>query len=459
MWGGSSAGRALRSQCRGREFDPPPLHHRIHKVSRRFSRDLFLYRFFLSYPFLSSVVRFMRHDCLSPHFSGRRVHVVLINACRVVNAKGGMEKVFCDMANELVHRGFEVSAICFDQNKGLPGYPLDSDVQFINAYDELSHTFLDGKFMTKVRCWSPRKKQRQLNRFTLKYRKQQEAIGKILDRLKDVDIFISYQTPTTFVLRRLLNIRAPVVTMLHGNPSFYCEKSSFQFFKGAVEESNVVQVLRPEFADEARKYLKKVPITVIPNIAPQFKESADLRKKKIINVARLDPQKDPELLVRAFSLLKDQFPDWICEWWGETTVNLALTAKIEELIAREGLEGRFLLRGVTDDVPSKLRNASIFAFPSSFEGFSLALAEGFAMGLPAVGRKDCPSVNTLIRDGKNGFLTDATPEAFAAGLAKLMDSEELRYQLGLEGKVDMEVYSADRVWGIWEKLILDLVQK
>lgn len=25
-WGGSSAGRALRSQCRGREFDPPPLH-------------------------------------------------------------------------------------------------------------------------------------------------------------------------------------------------------------------------------------------------------------------------------------------------------------------------------------------------------------------------------------------------------------------------------------------------
>ena len=26
--GGSSAGRALRSQCRGREFDPPPLHHR-----------------------------------------------------------------------------------------------------------------------------------------------------------------------------------------------------------------------------------------------------------------------------------------------------------------------------------------------------------------------------------------------------------------------------------------------
>ena len=27
VWGGSSAGRASRSQCEGREFDPPPLHH------------------------------------------------------------------------------------------------------------------------------------------------------------------------------------------------------------------------------------------------------------------------------------------------------------------------------------------------------------------------------------------------------------------------------------------------
>ena len=27
-WGGSSAGRASRSQCEGREFDPPPLHQK-----------------------------------------------------------------------------------------------------------------------------------------------------------------------------------------------------------------------------------------------------------------------------------------------------------------------------------------------------------------------------------------------------------------------------------------------
>lgn len=391
--------------------------------------------------------------------SNRRLHVALIDIWRVINAKGGTEKVFCDMANAMASRGFTVSAICFDENRGMPGYPLDPAVHFFNAHDGTKSSFLEGKLAIKMRSWSFNGRQRKLNRILLSSRKQQGGIGNVLGRLEDVDVFVSFQIQTTFILRQLLKIETPIITMLHGNPSWFCESSAFPFYRNAVEESNgVVQVLRPEFVEEARRYIKKIPIKVIPNVAPQYTESADLRKKKIINIARLDLQKDPELLVRAFALLKDQFPDWICEWWGETSLNPTLTKQIEELIATEELKDRFLLKGVTNNVASKLRDASIFAFPSAFEGFSLALAEGMAMGLPTVGRKDCPSVNTLIQDGKNGFLTDPTPDAFAKGLAKLMASEELRRQFGTQGKEDMKAYSADRVWGVWEKVIFDLVR-
>lgn len=391
--------------------------------------------------------------------SAHRLHVVLIDVWRVVNAKGGTEKVFCDMANALASQGFEVSAICFDENKGLPGYPLDSSVRFINAHNDSSDSFFDKKFVEKMRAWSFNKTQRKINRFILKTRKYQEGIQRVLERLKKVDIFISYQCETTFVLRELLNVTTPIVTMLHANPGYYWNNPLFPVIKKAVEKSNVVQVLLPEFVEEARQYVKDVPIIVIPNVAPQYKEFANVGKKKIINIARLDLQKDPELLVRAFALLKNQYPDWICEWWGEITVNPTLTKRIKKLITIKGLEGRFLLKGVTDDVSSKLQDASIFAFPSIFEGFGIALAEGLAMGLPAVGRKDCPAVSTLIRDGENGFLTDSTPQAFAEGLARLMESEELRYQLGTQGKEDMKAYSAERVWGAWGRLIHDLVRK
>ena len=48
--GGSSAGRASRSQCEGREFDPPPLH-------QRFGSQAFRLAFFLPRPPLLARVR------------------------------------------------------------------------------------------------------------------------------------------------------------------------------------------------------------------------------------------------------------------------------------------------------------------------------------------------------------------------------------------------------------------
>ena len=59
VWGGSSAGRASRSQCEGREFDPPPLHHNQALARGRLvDKSAFS---FLSVPVLS-----LFSACLSP---------------------------------------------------------------------------------------------------------------------------------------------------------------------------------------------------------------------------------------------------------------------------------------------------------------------------------------------------------------------------------------------------------
>ena len=199
-------------------------------------------------------------------------------------------------------------------------------------------------------------------------------------------------------------------------------------------------------------------ISVIPNIAPHYAIEANASQKTIITVARFAPQKRTTLLLEAFALLKERFPEWKCIWYGERTTP-EYWSSIEQIVREKGLKDCVLFPGATDNVPSKLKNASIFAFPSEYEGFSLALAEAFAMGLPAVGCKDCPSVNSLIKNESNGLLTDPTPEAFAEGLAKLMGSEELRRKYGAQGREDMKPYSADAVWGAWDKLIRELIGK
>ena len=58
--------------------------------------------------------------------------IMLLDFLKVVNSAGGAERVFCNMANELVSRGYDVYAVCCDWEQGKPFYELDEQVKFIN---------------------------------------------------------------------------------------------------------------------------------------------------------------------------------------------------------------------------------------------------------------------------------------------------------------------------------------
>lgn len=78
------------------------------------------------------------------------------------------------------------------------------------------------------------------------------------------------------------------------------------------------------------------------------------------------------------------------------------------------------------------------------------------MGIPPVGCITCPAVNCLIRDEKNGFLSDENAESFAQALTRLMDSEDERSRLGNVAKKDMRAYAPDKIWDKWEEVLLSV---
>ena len=123
------------------------------------------------------------------------------------------------------------------------------------------------------------------------------------------------------------------------------------------------------------------------------------------------------------------------------------------------LEKQVFLRGVTAEAQKELLKSDICAFPSAFEGFSLALSEAMAVGLPCVGLKTASCVNELIVDNINGCLADGTPEDFAAKLRILMDSSETRQRFGLAGKEMMKLYNPEIIWNKWEELIKETIEK
>lgn len=394
------------------------------------------------------------YQTVTPPPNNRQLNITLVNTWRVVNAKGGTEKVFCDMANAFVQRGHNVTAICLDENQGQPGFPIDSRVHFINAYHAQIPLSLT-KLVRKLRSLSLCKEQRRSKRAALSVEvatyKLRQALAKA-----STDVLVSFQVDTTYILKRIVGDSIPVVTMLHGYPAVYFPPNIPRGIKTATEASDIVQVLRPEFVDVLLDILPSATVEVIPNCVPQFPISANRSSNTIINVGRISSEKRQTLLIEAFALVKDKFPTWKLELWGETHYDTKYTVTVKSVIKKNGLEDCVRLCGATDNVPLQLKNASIFAFPSEFEGWGLALTEALSMGLPAIGCKECPAVNTLIRDGENGLLCDDTPESLAEALSKLMSDESLRIRFGNVAQKDMKAYAPERVWDQWENLLRSL---
>lgn len=379
------------------------------------------------------------------------MNITLVNTWRVIDAKGGTEKVFCDMANALSRRGHNVTAICCDNKDGKPGFPLDNQVKLVNA--GLSKIPSRVKLIQKIRAFTFRRKDRRKKRKALAWEyKLHTALSKI-----EADVVVSFQMRTTYAIKKTLGDSVPLVTMMHGVPSVYFKDPVSALIKSSVESSNVIQVLRPEFSEVLLSFLPKANIVVIPNAVPQTPDSSDCLTKTIINVARASPEKRQTHLLEAFSLISKQFPDWKLELWGETHVNPAYTKKVQAIIEEHKLQNQVSLCGTTDNVFQQLKQSSIFAFPSEFEGFGLALAEAMSMGLPSIGWKECPAVNTLIRNGENGLLCDATPESLAQALATLMRDADLRIRLGKQAKEDMKAYAPELIWNQWESLLHSLI--
>lgn len=384
-------------------------------------------------------------------------HVVLVNIWRVVDAKGGTEKVFCEMANQLISRGYRVTAVCHDENQGKPGFELNDEVHFINTYKKPS--IFDVEPIRSIRAFRFNKEKRRGKRYYISSFWKAQNIKQSMNLWDDADIVISYQPQTTYILKEILKINKPVITMFHLTPAKFISRQSYHFCGNAVSSSACIQVLVPEYVDIVKQAHPDTNIVCIPNEAPQYEEVSPLTEKRIVNVARALRQKRPDLLIEAFALLKDRYPDWKCEWYGENNLHQEYAGYLRNLIQKNNLEDRFLFMGPTNEIQQKLKSGSIFAFPSEYEGLSLALLEGMSAGLPVVGCLDCPSMKSMIQDNVNGFLVQPQPEEFAEALARLMDSFELRQRLGKQSKETSKKFSPDVIWQKWDALIRTLINQ
>ena len=275
------------------------------------------------------------------------------------------------------------------------------------------------------------------------------------------DVIVCYFPVDLFNVTRFQNHNIPIIQMVHHFPPIildkYLRKPWFirWYYKKSFKKVHTFQVLMDSYMDKINPYFEPKNVVRIANAVYQFKdeEKVDLthEKKKIIYVARIEKHiKRPHLLVEAFAKIGREFPDWKVEIWGLQKYP-DYDKEIQDLIKANGLENNVFLMGYTRDVNELYRSADIHAFPSSAEGFSLAIADGMAIGLPTLGFADALSVNEVIVDGHNGFLAKNLDD-FAEKLKQLMSDKELRIRMGQNAIADMKAYAPEVIIGKWEKL-------
>ena len=390
--------------------------------------------------------------------------ILMANCTKMVHDSGGVAKVACAFSNAMVARGHKVELLYTDEKKGDFYFPIFPDVKCSNLNIKEDGNIIQFPLHLRILREILRTFSKKLARSINDYFQEHYLLGnmkKYIDEFKP-DVIISYQPAASKLILSDLKLRIPVITMSHGDPEDYFYTYPIKELP-SLAQSDVCQVLMPSFEDKIKKHMPEVKTITIGNAIPQFDFAADLgndkKQHKIIFVGRLNKNhKRPHLLLKAFVEVAEKYPDWILELWGAKD-RANYYDEMKRIIKDAHLEKKVFFKGFTDNVPQVLREADIFAFPSAYEGFGMALAEGMSVGLPAVGYKNCPAVNELIKDGENGFLCDDGVEPLAQALDKLMGDKELRVQMGKAAKADMAQFAPEKIWDQWEDLMKKVIEK
>lgn len=165
-------------------------------------------------------------------------------------------------------------------------------------------------------------------------------------------------------------------------------------------------------------------ITVLPNLIANNDEYINKDKEfKIVFVGRFHETKGVDILIKALSIVKDEFP----------TIKLELIAggeqaKYIKLVEKYNLQNNveFLGRLPMKKVLEHFAKAQFSVVPSLAEAFGYIVIESFSVKTPVIG-SDTGGIAEIIEDNKSGLLFPVGDHnALAAKIKFLLNNEEIR---------------------------------
>lgn len=366
---------------------------------------------------------------------------------------GGMERVLLNKIAYLVaHTDWEILLITTDQKNRPPFYPLPEGVRWMDLDINYSDDNDKGTIQ-KIKGYLRRKKLHK------------QKLSSILNKEK-ADVMVSL-FPSESSFYPSLKDGSKKVLELHFNKFFRLQYNRTGLM-GLIDRLRTWQDERMVrkfdkfvvLTEEDKGYWGDIPnIQVIPNAALFMADRyADMSRKRVIAVGRLDYQKGFDRLIDAWQIVCSTglFQEWRLDIFGQGEWKDMLKARIKEY----GLQNSLHLNEPTKEIAKEYADSSMLVMSSNYEGFPMVMIEAMACGLPVVTFDFKCGPRDIIKDEENGLIVpDGDIQALADAMMRLMANESLRQTMSVEARKVTETYSEEVVMGKWVSLFEGLMPR
>lgn len=347
--------------------------------------------------------------------------------------KGGAERIISEKANYLCSKyHHEINIISIYHDEKPMSYSLEKGVKFIS---------LDIPFTTKSK-W---------RLLTLLHRifTMLKIIVKFQKNINQINPdIIFYSMSLGAILLPLCKTKAKKIYESHLGRSF---TPYHQLFYPMEKAADKVICLTKEDASEY-KHAKEVH--VIPNfinIPSQKVENYGV--KRAIAVGRLEYQKGFDILIKTWSLVIKEQPEWHLDIYGEGNCR----KQLEHLISTLQLNDSITLCGRKDNLQDLYPRYSLHIMSSRYEGLAMTLIEAQSFGLPSVTFDFKYGVRDVIKNKYNGIIVPQNNmDLFAKAIIHMISSKNLREEYGIHALSIAKKFYRESIITKWINLIDDI---
>lgn len=336
---------------------------------------------------------------------------------------GGAERVTTALATEFASKyGYEVHVFTFVKEK--EEYKLPNNVRrhvMKNEYNRIEAIINKCIYLTKeIRMVKP-------------------------------DIVYSLATPKTTIMLCLLSMyrNFTLIVSERNDPNQYPQSNLLKKMRNLAYEIADGVVFQTE---EAKKYFNikiqengcVIPNPIPANLLPPYK---GIRKKKIVNFCRLEPQKNLKLLIDAMVRIHKNFPDYILDIYGEGIQK----KELKDYCKNNNADNYINFKGFESRIHKKIIDAALYVSSSNYEGISNSMLEALALGVPTIST-NCPigGAKMIIEDHVNGILIPVGDvECLCQAIREVLENENLSRRISVNGIKVREEFSIENIAKKW----------